>query len=91
MDVRRATNSNDCGLAGFSKSEIRAEAIVQKPIDGENTDLETIVAVIARSPIVVAGAVARRRLPPGYDEADVAILDWIAAEGRRAGQNFIRM
>ncbi len=92
MDMRRATNRNDCGLAEFSKSEIRAEATVQKPIDGENTDLETIVAVIARSPIVVTDSVVmHRRLPFGYDEADVAILDWIAAEGRRAGQNFIRM
>jgi hypothetical protein len=48
------------------------------------TDLETLAAVIARSQIVVAGRTPCRRLPAGFDEVDVAILDWIAAEGRRA-------
>jgi hypothetical protein len=53
----------------------------------QRPDVETLAAVIARSQIVVARVVARsrmsRRLPAGFDEADVAILDWIAAEGRR--------
>ena len=44
-------------------------------------DLETLAAVIARSPIVVAEA--KRRLPAGYDAVDVAILDWILDENRR--------
>ena len=70
---------------------MRVEATVQCPMDGENTDLETIVAVIARSLIVVAEPALRQRLPAGFDEADVAILNWIAAAGRRAGQNFARM
>ncbi len=48
------------------------------------TDLETLAAVIARSQIVAAEQATRRRLPPSFDEVDVAILDWIAAEGRRA-------
>lgn len=52
-------------------------------------DLETIAAVIARSPIVVARP--RRRLPAGFDETDVAILEWIAAEGRRIRGHFLRM
>jgi hypothetical protein len=71
--------------------EVRAEATVNRLFDADYTDLETIVAAIARSPIVVANLALHRRLPAGFDAVDVAILDWIAAEGRRAGQNFIRM
>jgi hypothetical protein len=55
-------------------------------------DLGTLAAVIARSPIVVA---AQRpnipHLPAGFDEADVAILEWIAAEARRAGRALAQM
>jgi hypothetical protein len=60
--------------------------------DQEPVDLATLAAVIARSQIIVREAVqSRRRLPSGFDDVDVAILDWIAAEGRRAGQSFVRM
>jgi hypothetical protein len=55
------------------------------------TDLETLAAVIARSQIAVADRTRSRRLPAGFDANDVAILDWIAAEGRRAGRNFVQM
>lgn len=54
-------------------------------------DLATLAAVIARSQIVAAYRTPSRPLPAGFDEIDVAILDWIAADGRRAGTNFIRM
>jgi hypothetical protein len=55
-------------------------------------DLGTLAAVIARSRIiVVAERPTSADLPPGFDEADVAILEWIAAEGRRAGRSFTRM
>jgi hypothetical protein len=47
------------------------------------TDLDTLSAVIARSQIVVARPPCRR-LPAGFDDVDIAILNWIAAEGRRA-------
>ena len=59
--------------------------------DIRHADLETLAAVIARSPIVIAPPRKRRRLPAGFDEADIAILEWIAAEGRRVGDNFLRM
>jgi hypothetical protein len=49
----------------------------------DRPDLETLVAVIAHSQIVVAAPV--RRLPTGFDEIDIAILDWIVAETRYAG------
>lgn len=55
------------------------------------TDLETLAAAIARSQIVVAERTPRRRLPAGFDDVDVAILDWIAAEGRRASRSLVRM
>jgi hypothetical protein len=57
----------------------------------QHTDLETLSAVIAHSQIVVADRTSRRRLPAGFDDVDIAILDWIAAEGRRAGRSFVRM
>lgn len=47
------------------------------------TDLETLTAVIARSRIVVARPPCQR-LPTGFDDVDIAILNWLAAEGRRA-------
>jgi hypothetical protein len=43
--------------------------------------LETLVAAVARSPIVVARPAAL--LPAGFDEVDVAVLRWIAAETRQ--------
>jgi len=56
-----------------------------------DTDLATLAALIARSPIVVAHRTRCLRLPAGFDDADVAILDWIAAEGRRAGARLVQM
>jgi hypothetical protein len=53
-------------------------------LPAQRSDLEALAAVIARSPIVVARVVARlqpdRRLPAGFEDVDVAILEWIAAE-----------
>lgn len=67
-------------------------------------DLATLAAVIARSQIVsapilkpilamvlLARPAASRRLPEGYDGADIAVLEWIAAEGRRTGRSFVAM
>ncbi len=58
-------------------------------IDQDRATLETLVTAIAHSPIVVAGLA--KRLPDGFDDVDVAILDWIAAEGCRLGRSFTRM
>ena len=46
--------------------------------------LPMLVAVIAHSQIVVAASA--KRLPDGFDALDVAILEWIAAEGHRLGR-----
>jgi hypothetical protein len=51
--------------------------------------LDVFVAVIAHSQIVVAEPL--RALPPGFDNLDIAILDWIAAEGRSTGRSFVCM
>jgi hypothetical protein len=51
------------------------------------SDLATLRAVIAHSQICVPPLPASvRALPPGFDAADLVILEWIAAEGRRAGR-----
>jgi hypothetical protein len=58
-------------------------------IDEDRPTLEALVSVIERSPIVVARLGAS--LPAGFEEVDVAVLDWIAAEGRRIGRRFVVM
>ena len=50
-------------------------------------DVETLAAVIAHSQIVVAEPA--RRFLAGLDEVDLAILDWIIAEGRLAGRRYL--
>lgn len=60
-----------------------------KSMDQDRLTLELLAAAIARSPIVVAQP--RARLPDGFEEVDVAILDWIVAEGRRLGRGFVLM
>jgi hypothetical protein len=55
----------------------------------DHPDVATLAAVIACSQIIVAQA--SRRLPAGYDDVDVAILEWIAAEGRRARRSYLPM
>jgi len=55
-------------------------------------NVEALAAVVARSQIVVAlPRVEIRHLPPGFDDADIAILDWIVAESRRGGRSFLPM
>jgi hypothetical protein len=60
------------------------------------SDLGTLAAVIAHSQIVVAAVADCPRfpdycsLPDGYGEVDVAVLEWIAAEGRRVGRELAR-
>jgi len=46
--------------------------------------LEALTVTIARSPIVVG----RRGigLPPGYDDVDIAVLEWIAVQAQRVGR-----
>ncbi|HEX3915268.1 MAG TPA: hypothetical protein VHW71_17355 [Steroidobacteraceae bacterium] len=58
----------------------------------DRSALDLIIAVIACSQIVVdkrAGQGAS--LPAGFDDIDVSVLNWIAAEGRRIGRSFARM
>jgi hypothetical protein len=61
-------------------------------MDQDRPTLETLAAVLAQSPIVVAWAAEPApRLPAGFDAVDAAVLDWIAAEGRRLGRSFVRI
>ena len=49
--------------------------------DHDRADLEALALAIARSPIVVPRPATL--LPAGFDEIDLAILNWIAAEARQ--------
>jgi hypothetical protein len=60
-----------------------------KSMDQDQPTVETLAAVIARSPIVVARPASR--LPAGFDDVDVAILNWIAAEARLRHRVFTMM
>ena len=53
-------------------------------------DLSVISTMIAHSPIVVElPAAIAQHLPAGFDDVDIAILEWIAAEGRRKEKAYI--
>jgi hypothetical protein len=54
---------------------------MKSPMDQTLVSVDTIGAVIARSPIIVTPPVTL--LPPGFDEVDLAVLNWLAAEGAR--------
>ena len=49
-------------------------------------DLKMLIAMIARSPIVVK-VCALAHLPAGYEKVDVAVLRWIAADSRRSSHS----
>ncbi len=71
-----------------------AKAAVAMDITGQRTDLETLTAVIAHSQIVVAKSAVRvavQGLLLAFEAADVAILDWIVTEGRRASRGLVCM
>ncbi|MGO9628309.1 MAG: hypothetical protein ACLPXW_04850 [Xanthobacteraceae bacterium] len=50
-------------------------------MDQDPVGVEALVAAIACSPIIVLPPVTL--LPAGFEEVDVAILNWLAAEARR--------
>jgi hypothetical protein len=46
--------------------------------------------VIAHSQVTVAHC-PTQTLPAGFNSTDIAVLDWIAAEGRRQGRSHLPM
>ena len=63
-------------------------------------DIETLASAIAHSPIVVAriltqpclrGRFRADSLPDGFEDVDLAILRWIAQEGRRVSRALARI
>jgi hypothetical protein len=65
---------------------------------GNYPNIEALAVFIARSQIVVPAEPRKampvggfRPLPAGFDEVDVAILEWIAAEARRFGRGVPRL
>ena len=51
--------------------------------------IEALAAVIAHSQIVVAQPRPMPSLPAGFDDSDIAVLDWIVAEGRRLDRGLL--
>jgi hypothetical protein len=76
-------------MRGRRRWQIASKARVKDAMDRDSISIKTFAAVIARSPIVMVRPAAR--LPAGFDDVDVAILDWIAAEARRIGCGSLRM
>ena len=68
------------------------EAMMRLLVNLDEPTPETLAAVIARSQIVVQSQIrSAPPLPPGFDATDVAILDWIVAEGHRLGRGLVQM
>jgi hypothetical protein len=65
------------------------EATMELATDWDGAMLHMLTATIARSPIVVRRTPAL--LPAGFDEVDLAILNWIAAEARQLRTRFALM
>jgi hypothetical protein len=55
--------------------------------DETRPDLSIIATVIAHSPIRVTSP-AGLDLPADFDDVDIAVLEWITAEARRAGRRY---
>jgi len=52
-------------------------------------DLSTLTATIGHSQIVATLAAAAQRFPVGFDDRDVAILEWIAVESCNARRSYL--
>jgi hypothetical protein len=57
--------------------------------DQDSLTVEALVAAVARSPIIVPRPATL--LPAGFEEVDVAILKWIAAEARHMRHTVVLM
>lgn len=64
---------------------------MQIRLRGDHSLLRAILAIIGRSPIAIACPAPAVDLPAGFTEIDIAVLDWIAAEGRRIGRGYARL
>lgn len=90
---------NKPGLAEFASMGGSPETAVIS--ETQYPDYPTLAAVIARSQIVMPRVVMPRaimqraaprpRLPAGFDDTDLAMLEWIAREGRRTAHSFVRI
>jgi hypothetical protein len=79
------TFAADQGICDLGKSDLSELGF---------SGLAILCAVIAHSQIVLpqplrAARGSVRQLPAGFEDADIAVLDWIAAEGRRTGRHLL--
>src|SRR5580704_16790560 len=67
------------------------EALMRSTTEQDLLELCALAEAIARSPIFVPARIAPASLlPASFEAVDVAVLDWIAAEGR-AARSALRM
>jgi hypothetical protein len=67
-------------------------AVTRRSVCHREESIETFAVLIALSQIVVADTrSAVSNLPGGFDHLDIAVLDWITAEGRSVSCNLMRM
>jgi hypothetical protein len=64
-------------------------AAMKSPMDQKAVSVETITATIAGSPIVMASPVTL--LPVGFEDVDLAILNWLAREAQLMRRSFALM
>jgi hypothetical protein len=77
------------GEVGNEVGRQEPEIAMERSTDQDSLTVEALIAAIGRSPIVVPRPATL--LPAGFEEVDVAILSWIAAEARRMRHTVVLM
>jgi hypothetical protein len=77
------------GEVGNEVGRREPEIAMERSTDQDSLTVEALIAAIGRSPIVVPRPATL--LPAGFEEVDVAILSWIAAEARRMRHTVVLM
>jgi hypothetical protein len=77
------------GEIGNKVGRQEPEIAMERSTDQDGLTVEALIAAIARSPIVVPRPATL--FPAGFEEVDVAILSWIAAEARHMRHTVVLM
>jgi hypothetical protein len=82
--IGRTTNAKE--RRACTSQSAREVLTMKLSRDQDSLAFKILAAMIAHSQIVVAQpAKSAPHFPAGFDEVDISILDWIAAEARRVG------
>jgi len=79
-------------LRNDHKLRCSPEASMKLAENQVSPDLSMLTTAIAHSQIVVKSrAATEQRLPSGFDDVDILIMEWIVGEGRHARRRFSHM